>query len=85
MSDLVKNITADQVRAWQAGTPADWAIEAFYVAKADVYGKLPTPSSADSYRLLDDYVHMAADDVAVQLSRAGVRLAVMLNKPLGKR
>ncbi len=83
-SDLVKNITTDQVKQWQAGTPADWATEAFYVAKADVYGKLPAPSGS-SYRLSDSYVSMAADDVARQLSRAGVRLAYVLNNALRRR
>ncbi len=84
-SDLVKNIITGQVKQWQAGTPAEWATEAFYVAKADAYGKLPAPSVGGSYRLSDDYVSMAAADVARQLSRAGMRLAFVLNNALRKR
>jgi hypothetical protein len=43
----------------RAGTPADRATEAFYVAKADAYGQLPAASSRGSYRLSDDYVTTA--------------------------
>ncbi len=84
-SDLIGHITPNQVKDWQKGTPADWATEAFYVAKADAYGALPEPSSRGSYRLSDDYVTAATDDVAKQLSRAGVRLAFVLNKALGQK
>jgi hypothetical protein len=44
---------------------AEWATEALYIAKADAYGKLRAPSSGGSYRLPDDYVSMATDDVAL--------------------
>jgi hypothetical protein len=36
-------------------------------------------------RLTDFYIAMADRDVAMQLSKAGVRLAVMLNQALGQR
>jgi hypothetical protein len=83
-SDLVGHITKAQVAEWQKGSPADWATEAFYVAKADAY-HLPEPSSRGSYRLTDDYVTTATADVATQLSRAGVRLALILNTAMGKQ
>jgi hypothetical protein len=82
-SNLIDRITKGHVKEWQKGSPADWAAEAFYFAKVDAYGHLPEPSSRGSYRLGDDYVKTATDDVAVQLSRAGVRLAVVLNRALG--
>ena len=49
---------------------------------ADAYGLLPEPSSRGSYRLSDEYITTATDDVAQQLSKAGVRLAFVLNKAL---
>ena len=64
--------------------PADWARESFQIAKDDAYGRLPEPNSHGSFRLTDDYVTMATQDVSLQLSKAGVRLALILNRALGK-
>jgi hypothetical protein len=36
----------DQQKAWQAGSPSDWAKESFQVAKDDAYGQLPEPTVA---------------------------------------
>ncbi len=84
-AELMKHMTKAQVQKWQMGKPSDWAIETFYVAKADAYGRLPAPSPGGSYRLSDEYVTKATDDVAEQLSKAGVRLAFILNNALRKR
>lgn len=62
--------------------PSDWAKESFLIAKTDIYGLLGEPSSPGSYRLSDEYVTTATDDVARQLSKAAVRLAFILNKAL---
>jgi hypothetical protein len=83
-SDLIGHITKDQVSQWQVGKVADWARESFQVAKADAYGQLPEPSARGSFRLPDDYVSEATQDVSLQLSKAGVRLAFTLNKALRK-
>jgi hypothetical protein len=48
---------------------------AFYVAKADTRGR---------HRLSDACVKTAANDVALQFSRADVRLALLLNRVLGR-
>jgi hypothetical protein len=84
-SDLIGHISKDQVKQWQAGSASDWAKESFLIAKADAYGQLPEPSGRGSYRLTDEYVTTATADVAAQLSKAGVRLASILNKALGKQ
>jgi hypothetical protein len=84
-SDLIGHISKAQINTWQVGSPADWAMESFKVAKADTYGLLPEPSSRGSYRLTDKYITTATDDVALQLSRAGVRLAFVLNKAFRKQ
>src|SRR5262252_9029850 len=78
-SDLIGHISRDQVSTWQAGSPSDWAMESFQVAKDDAYGQLPEPSVRGSFRLSDEYVTTATEDVALQLSKAGVRLAFVLN------
>jgi hypothetical protein len=83
-SGLIGHISNDQEKAWAAGKPTDWAKESFQVAKDDTYGQLPEPSTRGAYRLSDEYITTATDDVARQLSRAGVRLAFVLNKALGK-
>jgi hypothetical protein len=84
-SDLIGHISKEQERKWQSGSPADWAIETFDVAKVDVYGLLPEPSGRNTYELTDKYITTATDDVAQQLSKAGVRLAFVLNKALRKQ
>jgi hypothetical protein len=84
-SDLIGHISKDQINAWQAGSASDWAMESFEVAKADAYGQLPEPSARGSYRLTEEYITTATDDVAQQLSKAGVRLGLVLNNALRKQ
>jgi hypothetical protein len=79
---LVERISPADARAWAQGGPADWAFDSFRVAKDDAYGQLPAPNRRGSYRLPDSYIAMATRDVATQLSKAGVRLAFVLNKAL---
>jgi len=83
-SDLIGHISKDQAQQWPAGSPSDWAKESFLVAKTDAYGLLSDPSSGGSYGLSDKYVKTATADVALQLSKAGVRLAFVLNNALRK-
>ena len=78
-SDLIGHISRTQEKEWQAGKPSDWAKESFQVAKDDTYGQLPEPSKRGTYRLSEEYITTATDDVARQLSKAGVRLAFVLN------
>jgi S1/P1 Nuclease len=83
-SDLIGHISEAQRKQWEAGEPADWAQESLQIAKDDAYGQLPEPNSHGSFRLTDDYVTMATQDVSLQLSKAGVRLAFILNRALGE-
>jgi hypothetical protein len=82
--DLITHISKEDVQIWSQGTPSDWAMESFRVAKNDAYGQLGVPSSKGVYRLDDDYMATATQDVAVQLSKGGVRLPLILNKVLGQ-
>jgi hypothetical protein len=44
------------------------------------YDTLPAPGARGHYRLPAGYVRGAVDAVQLQLSRAGVRLAAVLNR-----
>jgi len=74
--------SAYQRQEWSSGAPADWATEAFALARSDAYGLLPRSGDRDTYSLSPAYLDQAGRDVALQLSRAGVRLAYVLNQPL---
>ncbi len=80
---LSARITDAQRRQWSRGTPTDWALESFSIAKTHVYGLLPPPGMAHRYRLPESYVLDAIGVTAEQLSKAGVRLAFVLNQALG--
>ncbi len=79
---LIEGITAGQRTAWSAGTAADWAHESFLLAKTHAYGNLPEPAATGEYKLSAAYVADATRITAEQLSKAGVRLAYVLNKSL---
>lgn len=79
---LIAGITAAQLAQWSAGSALDWALETYSVAKAHTYGLLPAPEHADHYQLPDSYVRDATAVTAQQLSKAGVRLAFVLNQAL---
>jgi hypothetical protein len=82
-ADLIAGISEPQRRAWSSGTPADWAEESFALAKAQVYGRLPPAGPGGGPLLIDERYEAAADRVvALQLQRAGVRLAWLLNEAL---
>lgn len=81
-ASLLANIAPDQARQWASGTPEDWQKEAFDVAVSDVYGN--PPLSRDGVQHLDSaYVQKVENDVKLQLGRAGIRLAFLLNQALG--
>jgi hypothetical protein len=65
-----------------AGTPTDWAKETFALARDTAYGKLPAKKPDGSYELPPDYVTAAIETIRVQMARAGVRLAAVLNRAL---
>jgi S1/P1 Nuclease len=81
-ASLVGQIPEQQRQAWSSGTPADWALEAFTLARDDAYGLLPQSSDQGIYTLSAAYVEQAVTDTALQLSRAGVRVAFVLNQAL---
>jgi hypothetical protein len=79
---LLARISAADIRAWQQGGTADWARESFSLAQALGYDALPAAGERGRYRLSAGYVRDAVNVVQLQLSRAGVRLAAVLNRSL---
>jgi hypothetical protein len=67
------------------GTPTDWTMEAFGLAKDHAYGKLPPKKPDGSYELPPDYVTDSIETIRLQLARAGVRLAGILNRALAPK
>ena len=82
---LAARITSAQAAAWSQGAAADWAAESFGVAKSVAY-TLGTPAgcSQDSAPVPLPSSYVAAAQVAadLQLEKAGVRLAWVLNRAL---
>jgi len=74
-------------RSWSRGDLDDWLAEAHQFAVSYVYPKLALPPKcgvpAPSQSISQAYLDGAAPIVRTQLARAGVRLAVVLNRTLG--
>jgi hypothetical protein len=79
---LRKKITPAQVATWGTGAPRDWARESFAAAKSAAY-MLGSPAGCDRdtapIPLPNGYDARARAVAAVQIERAGVRLARLLN------
>ena len=79
-NQLIAKVSKTKATEWSKGITSDWALESFRVAKTTAYGKLPHPNAKGTYQLNATYVKSADKAVATQLSKAGVRLATILNK-----
>ena len=83
---LAAEITPAQRKAWEKGDAKTWAMESFQVAKASVYTIGSKPGCASDTApipLPAGYDQAAQAAVALQLKKAGVRLALELNRALG--
>jgi len=79
---LIQKITPAERIAWSSGKPSEWAMESFEIARQHAYASLPAASSAGHYELSASYINDAVTVAAEQLSKAGVRLAYVLNQSL---
>ena len=74
---LSAQITPEKKKEWRRGQPGDWAWESHLAAVQVAYGALP----AGEDKVLDaEYLRQARGVVEEQLSKAGVRLAELLNQ-----
>jgi hypothetical protein len=79
---LDARITPAELNAWGVGSPRSWAIEAFDVARRDVYAlpSLPTCRARGAVALSAAYQAQAQKDAADQLLKAAIRMAGLLNR-----
>jgi len=75
---LNRAISATQAKAWCTGNPANWAWEAHLLAVKEVYAGIPVHGKAVT--LDAAYITRSQRIVAEQLSKAGLRLAQVLNE-----
>jgi hypothetical protein len=83
---LRARISPAQRNAWRSGDPVSWAQQSFKIAQTSVYsiGSPPgCPSDAVPIVLPPAYAKVAQTAATLQLQRAGIRLAAVLNRALG--
>jgi hypothetical protein len=82
---LDRDITPAKAADWVKGGPRDWAMQTFTVARNDTYNlpSRPTCNERGSVALSEAYQARGRQDAVIQLERAGVRLAYVLNTALG--
>lgn len=76
---LIAQIDRHQAERWRQGTPRDWTLESFAVARDIAYAQLQHPTQ-DIYILDENYSDTAKAAAAQQLMKAGVRLAWLLEQ-----
>lgn len=81
---LVRSYTADEKSAITAGTTADWAQQAWQVARdvayAEAQGGDPCGPPQSSVKLSNDSINRSVDPQRLQVERAGLRLARLLDE-----
>ena len=83
-AELDARITPGELRAWSQGEPKAWTMESFELGREDVYSLASRPGCNDhgAVALTPEYESAAAKDAALQLEKAGVRMATVLNRAL---
>ena len=83
---LDSQITPAQRGGLAAGDARTWALESFALSRRDVYAlpSRPTCDAHGSVALSGAYQAQAKKDAALQLEKAGIRMAVVLNRALGR-
>lgn len=76
---LEAGVTPRTRKAWEASTPADWANESHAIARDRIY---PSLHGAMMVHLPRDYGAQFSPVTRIQLAKAGVRLAYILNTTL---
>jgi len=87
---LERAITDADVNAWSGSTPMEWANESFAItegAKTEycAEGQGSCEPTSSSVKIDEAYIAANAPLVRLQLEKAGVRLAEMLDDTIGKQ
>jgi hypothetical protein len=86
---LDAEITRDDMQTWTSGDSRSWTLETFALGVKDVYAlarpvaALPTCQAPGSIALSSEYQTRARQDAALQLKKAAIRMAGLLNNALG--
>jgi len=82
---LDADITNDDLNAWTRGNARTWALESFALGQKDAYdlAARPTCQSPGSTTLSAAYQSRAQQDAALQIEKAAIRIAGLLNNALG--
>jgi len=75
---IATSITDKQARQWTAGDPVAWVNESHKLAVETVYADVP--ADGPPVKIGEAYVTRAEPVIEMQLARAGVRLADVLNR-----
>jgi hypothetical protein len=80
-TELEKRITDQKRTSWLTGDEKDWAFESYTIAKTQIYpGMEPGPQDYTDNPLPSDYYSKMRPIVDIQLEKAGIRLAYVLNE-----
>ena len=84
IADRLDGPNGKETRGMSAGNPRRWAKETFELSRRDVYRlpARPTCQAPGAIELPAGYERQAELDAALQLKRAGLRLAALLNRAL---
>jgi len=74
-----QSLSPQERKSWSQGTPAQWANEAHAIARDRIY---PPLQGRYELRLPRDYALRQAEITRMQLAKAGLRLAFLLNTSL---
>ncbi len=82
---LDAGISVALLNEWASGTARSWAMETFEIARRDTYAlpSRPTCRTQGSVALSPEYEAEARKVAAVQLLKAAIRMASILNRALG--
>ncbi len=75
-SDILARLTPAQKAQMRSGTPEDWANQSFALASREIYAPLATRGRIT---LPPDYARKQSGLARLQMARAGLRLAALLN------
>lgn len=76
---LDARITPADIQSWSAGTPEDWANESHALA-VQAYALLGTPDKGATVAVPQSYIEAEQKVIELQLEKAGIRLAAVLNR-----
>lgn len=79
---LIAHISHDDQAQWASAAPQLWALEAHQLGVIRAFGVLSEGDDHGVPILTDHYVQTALQTVGSQLSKAGVRLAYLINQAL---